>query len=74
MYDYCFIIALLQLGMGVRMDKVYSLENIKKEIERRQQELNELIISEINKNKILQFSMELDNVINLYYNLSMHVQ
>jgi len=33
------------------MDKVYSLESIKKEIERKQEELNKLVISEINKNK-----------------------
>lgn len=50
------------------MDKVYSLENIKKEIERKQEGLNKLVISETNKNKILKLSMELDNIINLYYN------
>ncbi len=51
------------------MDKVCLLDKLKKEIECKQEELNELMIGERNKNKILVSSMELDKIINLYYNL-----
>lgn len=46
---------------------MYLLDELKKEIKSKQEELNELVISERNKSKILISSMELDNIINLYY-------
>ena len=49
-------------------DGIY-LEKLKEKIEKKREELNELIIDGLKKEKILLFSMELDELISEYYNL-----
>lgn len=50
------------------MNKLGSLEQLRKEIECKREKLNNLIITETDKNKLLILSIELDDVINQYYN------
>jgi len=49
------------------MNNLNLLENLKLELEFKRQKLNELVLSENDKELILKVSMELDNIINLYY-------
>lgn len=51
------------------MNKLDLLEQVRKEIECKREGLNKLVINEMDKGKVLIFSMELDNLINGYYNL-----
>lgn len=49
-------------------DGIY-LERLKEKIEKKREELNELIIDGLKKEKVLLFSMELDELISEYHNL-----
>ncbi len=42
-------------------------EILKKEIEKKRIELNQIVLEEFSKDKIVQFSQELDTLINEYY-------
>ncbi len=53
----------------LEMDDIHKLEKLKGKIEDKRQELNNLITQDIDKEKILQFSMELDELIFEYHNL-----
>lgn len=45
------------------------LENLKVEIEFKRKKLNKLVLRENDNELILKLSMELDNIINLYYGI-----
>ncbi|MCR2043264.1 aspartyl-phosphate phosphatase Spo0E family protein [Anaerosalibacter massiliensis] len=49
-------------------ERIY-LNDLKSEIEVKRQELNELVIGSIDRNKVLRFSMELDKLIYQYCHL-----
>lgn len=49
------------------MNNLNLLKNLKLELEFKRQKLNKLVLSENDKELILKASMELDNIINLYY-------
>ncbi|WP_353092873.1 aspartyl-phosphate phosphatase Spo0E family protein [Tissierella praeacuta] len=45
------------------------MENVNKEIQKKREELNIMLSSELDKDKVLNFSKELDLLINEYYSL-----
>ena len=47
------------------------LNELKIEIEDKRRELDRLIVSEMDRDEILKFSMELDKLIGKYYNLEL---
>ncbi|SCL88948.1 MULTISPECIES: aspartyl-phosphate phosphatase Spo0E family protein [Tissierellales] len=49
------------------MNNIITLENLKVEIEKKREELNNLMVCEIDKYKILDFSQKLDKLIFQYY-------
>lgn len=57
-------------GMG-KMVEGYYLEELKVEIEDKRKTLNELIVKDTDKDKLLSFSVELDNLIGRYYNIKL---
>ncbi len=54
------------------MGESNSLEEIKIEIEDKRIKLNELVISDINKDDVLKFSIELDRLIGKYYDIELN--
>lgn len=60
------------MGKGkVIMNESYGLEQLKIEIENKREKLNKLIIGDINKDEVLEFSTDLDNLIHRYYDIEM---
>lgn len=55
------------------MRKKLSLQKLKKDIEIKREELNKMIIrKDVDKNDVLKFSEELDNLIDRYYKLELN--
>lgn len=51
------------------MSKDVQMEELREEIEIKRKELNRMIIEEVDKEELLKFSVELDNLIGRYYKL-----
>ena len=49
-----------------------SVEEIKSQIEKKQGQLNKMIIADIDKDKLLKYSVELDRLIDQYYFLELN--
>ncbi|QQY80210.1 Spo0E like sporulation regulatory protein [Keratinibaculum paraultunense] len=49
------------------MGNIYSLQELKKEIEDKRIKLNKLVLADVDKEDILKFSNELDKLIDKYY-------
>lgn len=45
------------------------MEDVKKEIQKKREELNIMLLNGLDKDKVLNFSQELDLLINKYYSL-----
>jgi hypothetical protein len=58
-------------GMG-QMNNGYSLKELKIEIEDKRRKLNELVVSSIDKDEVLKFSIELDRLIGKYYDVELN--
>lgn len=54
-----------------KVNESSSLEEIKIEIENKRMKLNKLIVSNINKDEVLKFSVELDKLIGKYYDIGL---
>ncbi len=54
---------------GKNMRRKWYMENVNKEIQKKREELNIMLSSELDKDKVLNFSKELDLLINEYYSL-----
>ncbi len=54
------------------MGNNYSLEDLKKEIEDKRVSLNQLILTDVDKENILKFSNELDKLIDKYYDYKLN--
>lgn len=64
---------LLMKGMGM-VEEEYRLKEVKKEIENKRINLNQLVIKGINRDELLKFSVELDNLIVKYYDIKLDRQ
>lgn len=60
-------------GMGM-VEEEYRLKEVKKEIENKRINLNQLVIKGINRDELLKFSVELDNLIVKYYDIKLDRQ
>jgi hypothetical protein len=54
-----------------KVNESSSLEEIKIEIEDKRMRLNKLVVSDINKDEVLKFSVELDKLIGKYYDIGL---
>ena len=53
------------------MSKEQLLKELKTEIETKRRELNSLVTKDMNKDEVLEFSVELDKLIDKYYNVQL---
>ncbi|NMB27240.1 MAG: aspartyl-phosphate phosphatase Spo0E family protein [Tissierellia bacterium] len=56
------------------VEEEYRLKEVKKEIENKRINLNQLVIKGINRDELLKFSVELDNLIVKYYDIKLDRQ
>mgnify|MGYP000951494159 CR=1 FL=1 len=49
-----------------------SLEEIKDQIEKKQGQLNRMVISDVDRKELLKYSIELDRLIDKYYSLELN--
>lgn len=49
-----------------------SLEKIKDQIEKKQGQLNRMVISDVDRKELLKYSIELDRLIDKYYSLELN--
>ena len=54
---------------GVIMKKSMSIEELKEEIQKKLEELNKIVSEGLDKDRILRYSQELDQLISKYYSL-----
>ncbi|MCF6464803.1 hypothetical protein C3E90_02680 [Clostridium sp. Cult2] len=54
-----------------KMSRERLLEELKTEIETKRNELNLLAVKDINRDEVLKFSIELDRLIDKYYNVQL---
>ncbi|MBU5311539.1 aspartyl-phosphate phosphatase Spo0E family protein [Tissierella carlieri] len=54
---------------GVIMKKSMSIEELKEEIQKKREELNKIVSEGLDKDRILRYSQELDQLISKYYSL-----
>lgn len=59
-------------GRDTEMNEIHHLGEVKEKIEKMRNTLNRLIILDVDKEEILQFSRELDKLILEYYNLELY--
>lgn len=59
-------------GRDTEMNEIHHLGEVKQKIEKMRQTLNRLIMLDVDKEKILQFSRELDELILEYHNLELY--